>query len=251
VFTIQAGFHRHYLAVGDKIRVNNEPAFAVKIVANLTYSGRGVPDASRAIDRQGHHILEDGSKLDPDFHPDGVRDSDFDLDLMGDATLDSLSEAQGLTSEALVLELARLAKEREEGKDDGAVRKNAASHRVYFRYAHQVVSDELNEDQYIDNASEFNLENAGLLNYASTVHKAQGSEGHHVLLALHRSHASHLSRETLYTAITRARVKLTILTCSGLIAKGAAASQFPGNDWRSKAHNYVAKHGPYVPKEDD
>lgn len=46
--------------------------------------------------------------------------------------------------------------------------------------------------------------------YAMTVHKAQGSEFSHVLLILPRQDAKVLSRELLYTAVTRARKSVEI-----------------------------------------
>lgn len=50
--------------------------------------------------------------------------------------------------------------------------------------------------------------------YALTVHKSQGSEFAHVALALDTQSRAHLSRELLYTGITRAREKLTLYSAS-------------------------------------
>jgi exodeoxyribonuclease V alpha subunit len=47
--------------------------------------------------------------------------------------------------------------------------------------------------------------------YASTVHRSQGSEFDHVTLLLPDEDSLVLSRELLYTAITRARTSLTIV----------------------------------------
>lgn len=49
------------------------------------------------------------------------------------------------------------------------------------------------------------------LAYCMTVHKAQGSEWENVYYILHRSHASLLSRELLYTGCTRARRNLVVI----------------------------------------
>ena len=46
--------------------------------------------------------------------------------------------------------------------------------------------------------------------YALTVHKAQGSEFAHIALTLDSSSREHLSRELLYTGITRARERLSL-----------------------------------------
>lgn len=56
--------------------------------------------------------------------------------------------------------------------------------------------------------------NALKLRYALTIHKSQGSEWRRVFLFLHASHARMLSRELLYTGITRAKEELYII-CEG------------------------------------
>lgn len=47
--------------------------------------------------------------------------------------------------------------------------------------------------------------------YALTVHKTQGSEFLHVIVVCHSTHSHMLSRSLLYTAVTRARVKVTLV----------------------------------------
>lgn len=64
-----------------------------------------------------------------------------------------------------------------------------------------------------------NLDNAGQINslifkYALTIHKSQGSEWRKVFLFLHNSHSTMMSRELLYTGITRAKHELYII-CEG------------------------------------
>ena len=56
-----------------------------------------------------------------------------------------------------------------------------------------------------------------LLGYALTIHKSQGSEWQRVFLFLHNTHATMLSRELIYTAVTRSRHSLYII-CEGDIA---------------------------------
>lgn len=50
--------------------------------------------------------------------------------------------------------------------------------------------------------------------YAMTVHKSQGSEYTHIALALDHSSFAHLSRELLYTGITRARKHITLYSAA-------------------------------------
>jgi len=59
------------------------------------------------------------------------------------------------------------------------------------------------------------------LGYAITVHKAQGCEWRKVFLILHADHSigSFLTRELLYTAVTRAKEKLIVIAKPDIIAK--------------------------------
>jgi exodeoxyribonuclease V alpha subunit len=63
--------------------------------------------------------------------------------------------------------------------------------------------------------------------YALTVHKTQGSQFPHVIVVCHSTHTRMLNRSLLYTAITRAQSRVTIVGDeSGLdraLGKNAAA----------------------------
>ena len=59
--------------------------------------------------------------------------------------------------------------------------------------------------------------------YAMTVHKSQGSEFEDVLLVLGDEHSPVMTRELLYTGITRARARLGI--CGGEEAFKAAVGR--------------------------
>jgi len=63
------------------------------------------------------------------------------------------------------------------------------------------------------------------LSYAVSVHKSQGSEYDVVVLSLLPAHARMLSRELFYTAITRARKKLILLSDENTVARACANSQ--------------------------
>ena len=88
-------------------------------------------------------------------------------------------------------------------EDDEA--KNLASHTitVYF--------PDLDESRDLNTAGEIN---SMLLGYCLTIHKSQGSEWQRVFLFLHDSHATMISRELVYTAVTRSRHSLYIV-CEG------------------------------------
>jgi exodeoxyribonuclease V alpha subunit len=67
-----------------------------------------------------------------------------------------------------------------------------------------------------------------------TVHKAQGSEFDEVWLLLPEYDSKVLSRELVYTGITRARQRLQVVGSPGVLdtALGRHASRWSGLGWR-------------------
>lgn len=55
--------------------------------------------------------------------------------------------------------------------------------------------------------------------YAMTIHKSQGSEFEHVAITFDNSHARLLSKELIYTAVTRAKEKVTIYSTKHALEK--------------------------------
>lgn len=109
--------------------------------------------------------------------------------------------------------------------DDSEERKRAASHIMTVKL--------LNSDREvrITTASQFNT---CLLAYALTVHKSQGSEWRKVFLVLHQSHNKMISRELLYTAVTRAREELYVICEPEHFASGVAAQRIKGTTLAEK-----------------
>lgn len=89
------------------------------------------------------------------------------------------------------------------GGDDES--RNLSSHTI------EVYIPDLDETRLLTTAGEINTM---LLGYCLTIHKSQGSEWQKVFLFLHNSHATMLSRELIYTGITRSRHSLYIV-CEG------------------------------------
>ena len=87
------------------------------------------------------------------------------------------------------------------GGDDES--RNLSSHTI------EVYIPDLDETRLLNTAGEINTM---LLGYCLTIHKSQGSEWQRVFLFLHNSHATMLSRELIYTGITRAKHSLYIIT---------------------------------------
>lgn len=111
-----------------------------------------------------------------------------------------------------------------------------ASHVITVRYTPLGSNDE----------SEISVSKVGqirgmLLAYAITCHKAQGSEYRRVIVLAHSSNGGMLSREWLYTAVTRARENLILLYNElgdkGL-ARGLKRQVVKGETIEEKAHNF-------------
>jgi exodeoxyribonuclease V alpha subunit len=98
----------------------------------------------------------------------------------------------------------------------------------------------------LENDREIILNTAGqlnslLLSFALTVHKSQGSEFRKVFLMLHQSHATMLSRELLYTAVTRAKEELYVICEPESFTKGINSQRIKGNTLAEKAEYFKGK----------
>lgn len=100
--------------------------------------------------------------------------------------------------------------------------------------------------QILETGHEIKLDTAGsvnalLLSFVLTVHKSQGSEFRKVFLMLHQSHATMLSRELLYTAVTRAKEELYIICEPESMEKGIKSQRIKGNTLAEKAEFFKGK----------
>jgi exodeoxyribonuclease V alpha subunit len=116
--------------------------------------------------------------------------------------------------------------------------KNLASHTI------TVSIPDLDEERRINTAGEINTM---LFGYALTIHKSQGSEWQRVFLFLHNTHATMLSRELVYTAVTRAKHELYII-CEGdikpyenSIKRAASRPIIPGTTLPEKIEFFKGK----------
>jgi energy-coupling factor transporter ATP-binding protein EcfA2 len=108
----------------------------------------------------------------------------------------------------------------EELENQKEARKQQASHIV------TVLLDN-GQTEVLSGAGEFSDQNFSL-GYALTVHKAQGSEWRKVFIILHKDHAVSLYRELFYTALTRARTKVTIIASDTTIEKAIKNQRIKG-----------------------
>lgn len=97
--------------------------------------------------------------------------------------------------------------------------------------------------QMLDSGQEVTLNTSSELNtllhgYVLTVHKAQGSEWRKVFICLHQSHATMISRELLYTAVTRAREELYVICEPETFVNGILSQRIRGDTLEQKAEYF-------------
>lgn len=201
-YEIISGFLKHYYSPGDTVMYEKEDAEIVKIELNPKYHGKTPQLHSKSLDYFGHNSTPaEIQHLDLEEHFDAMMES---------AVYDDIED-----------------------------RKEVASHRIFIRFKN-VEGQSQEEEKLImlDSAAEINNLALG---YSMTVHKAQGSEWRKVFLVIHHSNAAMLSRELLYTAVTRAREDLTILCETESLVRGVEIQKIKGDTLEDKLSHFARK----------
>lgn len=204
VYEVVAGYETKYLAKGDYILFNKDEYIIADIKKNAAYTGR--PPAEVPVDRWGRAAagFADEESADPIsamLAPSGENSN-------GEA-LDYEFDMEALTS----------------GDED---RVNQASHVLHLQ------SLEFPDDPHVHVSTAGDM-NAITFAHAITVHKSQGSGWRKVYLMIHKSHAQMLSRELLYTAVTRTKEQLEIFCENDTFYKGVQNARIPGTTAQEKA----------------
>jgi hypothetical protein len=195
VHEVIGGYNKYYLAIGDKVLVNKQEALIEKISPNGQYVGKTPIDPSVSMNRDGHYEKEDGKELI--LKSEEMHAEDLENLLIATSALDDVDE-----------------------------RKNQASHLIDCKM--------LDSDEVVTISTTGELAELSFA-YALTVHKAQGSEWKRVILLLHNSHDKMISRELLYTAVTRARESLYIICEPNHFEKGVLTQRIKGDTLEEKA----------------
>lgn len=116
--------------------------------------------------------------------------------------------------------------------EDVEDRTHEASHIVRVRLL------DTDEEVQLSSAAELNK---CLFAYAISVHKAQGSECRKVFFITDYAHAHMLSRELVYTAITRAAEELVILLAPKMLAQAAAKPRIKGDTLQAKIEFFTER----------
>lgn len=201
---IISGYLKSYYSVGDKVLYDKEDAIIMDIQKNPKYFGPEPKQASTTLDYWGHEPNEQGASLSVlDRALAGSVQSDEELDNY----LDALSNA-----------------------DDSITRE--ASHIMTLR---------LLDSDTIVTISNTGAINSMIFGWALTIHKAQGSEWDKVFLFFHKSHATAIQRELLYTGCTRAKKELFLLCEGDTLTKGILSQRIVGNTLAEKAEFFKGK----------
>lgn len=217
VYEIYTGKKSIYLAEGDRLLFDKTEVIVEKIEENSLYTGKPPHPPSTWMSRYGY-IRE------------GAPNRESVADMLG-----AVSDFAKKTDFTAILN--NLSGDNAENQKEENQR--AASHKVYCTTldGNSVV---------ISTQGDFSKT---VFSYALTIHKSQGSEWRKVWLILSKKHRNMLSREMLYTGMTRAREELTVLyspqTSIGRkdnsIARCVKKSGIPGLTWKEKAKFFEVK----------
>lgn len=207
VFEVIARYQKSYWAVGDRVLVDRREAIITRIEPTPGYSGPIPCLPSRTLDRWGN-------------------DLSAEVDQNTDDKKVSLANGHDILDSLVV------------GNGDDEQIKNSASHTITIEFCDTGIAQSFSAAGDI---------NGMLFSYVLTVHKSQGSEWKRVFILLHYSHNTMLSRELLYTAVTRARQELFII-CEpdkgeiyNSITRAAKSPEISGVTLKEKASYFQGK----------
>lgn len=130
-----------------------------------------------------------------------------------------------------------------EAKDEEQERgteKRQASHSVTTQFDY-VAEDSPTGAEYNITMGQSSQLNSLQLGWWITVYIAQGSSARNVYVLLHPEHGKALNREMLYTAVTRARENITLLSTTLAVNKSLKQQLIKGDTLEAKVTNYMRK----------
>ena len=210
-YEIISGIVKTYLAPGDLVTFNKREWRILSIERNKKYFGKLPRESSLHLNRFG-------------YYTDGLQ---HEVNV-----LDALNAEFNNSEELLRMTVG--------GREDDEETTNQASHVLLLQ---SVDSDMTCE------ASTAGEVNTVQLAYCTTIHKSQGSEWEKVYLIMTRHHNVMISRELLYTGMTRAKKDLVVIyspqSGPGLkdssIARAVKRQEIPGIGWKAKVEVFKGK----------
>lgn len=230
VHEIRARYELSYYAIGDRVIYDRHEAIVTDIFKTPGYLGKPTMPASAGLDRWGK------------FHKDRAAAAPQPMEL----TEDEINALIGGAEQSQDHDIFDVMDQMVESDEDS---KNLASHTI------KLFVPDLDRTVELRSAGDIN---ALTFTYCRTVHKSQGSEWNRVYILLHNSHAKGtlMSRELLYTAVTRAKKELHII-CEGdhlegrsrytnSLSKAADSPVIKGITLQEKARYFRGKLDSYV-----
>lgn len=157
------------------------------------------------------------------------------LKFKGDAIADQVTLGSDADLGSFTMDLTNLHDEIKEAEkeeaDEEDAKERAASHTMVVKY--QNMDDVV---RYSSAGSFGRVKHS----YAITCHKSQGSEYPTVIVLVHSSNLGMLNREWLYTAITRAKERVIILTNHRGMTHAVNRQQIKGKTIEEKAKRFIA-----------
>lgn len=197
IWEIFTGINKKYLRVGDRVLWNKTEARITDIKPNPLYVGKIPRKPSATMDYAGNE--SDRSKLGMDMSDEEAEEYMEYIESMLSAKIDHTEDQDSISRQA--------------------------SHVV------TVKSEDTGYTKELKTSGELSALD---LAYAITVHKSQGSEYRRVFFITHKSQATMLYRELIYTAITRAKEELYIICEPNMFVKGINTQRYPGRTIREK-----------------
>jgi ATP-dependent exoDNAse (exonuclease V) alpha subunit len=249
VHQIIAGYNKYYYAIGDKVLCNKRESIIIDIKRNPKYAGKRPIDTSAfEVDRYG--------AVKPINTQEPNQELELDLDL--DLSMEEASSSDVETDQDEIINMLTSisnANSMEEILD----RTEQCSHEITVRYINGQTYEQIQtwkpEDQELSKDEDSDFESSHVefyktttskevndmsFGYAMTVHKSQGSEWNRVYCLFHNTHGQMISRELVYTAITRAAKELVIV-CEpdrrnkpGTLTKAALSPRIKGTTIEEK-----------------
>lgn len=220
VWEVIARGKKRYFAEGDRVIYDRQEAKILSITHTIGYGGKIAQEESKNLDRWGHLRGSKLSQSQVSGEEAGSKQGDgetetFSLD-------DPLQDPEDSWAHSTIDEQ----------------QKNAASHTLELELLDSGVRIKVSDSGSINNM---------LFAYVQTVHKSQGSEWQRVFILLHHCHNVMLTRELMYTAITRAKKELFIVFDPGFegsmdsLTKAARSPEIKGVTLAEKAEYFKGK----------
>lgn len=206
VHEVIGGVNTKYFRIGDKVLWNKTEHRITDIKVNPKYFEKDPQLPSQTLDYWGFETDEHAVDL---------------MDAMLDGDTSQLSDAHNQKMDLLLKTFSEL---QDSAGDSEKVTSRQASHII------TVDSDEFGKCTVETSGDLGQLD----LAYAITVHKSQGSEYRRVFFIAHKTHATMLFRELIYTAVTRAKEELVIICPPSLFVQGINSQRLPGKTLAEK-----------------